>query len=180
MPGPRPTPDHIKDTTGSRLPRNNKSPRCYIYRNMVGVPKLRHIERETYAKELWDEVTPDIVAAGLLTRANLSTWGNYCLAYASACHAQDDVFDNGRWVMEPKFNKNGDVSGEVRKVNPSISQARDSRLEMLRYAVEFGITPAAATRVQAEPSDERKTDDFADFMNTAEEEIESNASTRTN
>lgn len=179
MAGRRPTPDALKDLTGSHNKRNGRAPRTYTYRSFDTLPHLKDVEREPRAKELWDEMSPELIAAGLLTKASILTWSFCCIAYASACHAQDDVFDNGRWIEIPIFSGKGEHVGDVRKPNPAIKQAHEARQEMLRYAIEFGITPAAATRVQVEPGDERKSDDFGDFMSTPEE-TESNDEPRLN
>ena len=124
MAGRRPVPDAIKDLTGSHNARNPRSPRVYVYRSFESIVVLKDVEREPRALELWNEITPELVAAGLLTRGNLTVWGNYCLAYASACHAQDDVFDNGRWVEHDVFDKKGNVVyayvGETLTDRPSL------------------------------------------------------------
>lgn len=57
----------------------------------------------------------------------------------------------------------GDIVGHKYKPNPAIAQAGRARLEMLRYAIEFGMTPSSAAKVQAEPAAEREAS-FADFI----------------
>lgn len=167
MAGRRPVPDAIKDLTGSHNKRNGKAPR-YRYLKLENVPVPRDIARDEIALEEWNAVLPELIENGLICRANLRIFANYCLAYAEAQRAQDDIFENGRTIEEDVFNRQGEVSGTRMKANPSISQAHQARLEMLRYAVEFGMTPAAATRVEASPQE--APNDAAFFMNGPPEE----------
>lgn len=161
MTGRPPKPDSLKDLTGSKQPRNAKSPR---FRKVESVPVLKFVERDADALEEWTRVLPELIDNGMLTRANLSTFGAYCQAYANWRHAEDDVFENGRMFTVPVFNKKtGAHEGDRQVVNPNISQAQHAMLAMLRIAVEFGLTPAAATRVSAEPGDE-KANTFADMV----------------
>jgi phage terminase small subunit len=173
MAGRRPIPDSYKDLTGSKQPRNPKAPRLYCYRQVSAVPTPNAISREPVALEEWNETVPELVQNGLLNRANLKLWAARCLAYAAAEHAQDDVFNNGRWVEEPVFNKKGEECGTRRKPNPALAEASRSRLEMLRHSIEFGASPASATRVNAEPGDGSPADDgFDNFLPGAQAETE--------
>lgn len=177
MAGRRPVPDAIKDLTGSHNARNPRSPR---FRKLEAVTVLKDVEREPRALEIWNDTVPELVELGLLTYANRRVWGNYCLAYADACAAQDDVFENGRWIEHSIFNNKGEETGTVKKPNPAIRQARDARLEMKCYAVEFGVTPAAATRVQTATGDEAAKDDFSKFTGPVEEDSDIDDSVRPN
>ena len=171
MAGRRPIPDQIKDLTGSHNKRNSR-PLKYRYLKLDGVPIPKDIQRDEVALEEWNAVVPELVQNGLLCRANLRILANYCLAHAEAQHAQDEVFENGRMLEEDVFNRAGEVSGQRMKPNPGITQAHQARLEMLRYAVEFGMTPAAATRVERGDGADAGKDDFGSFMNGPEEEVE--------
>jgi len=164
MAGRRPVPDQIKKLTGSHNALNPNAPRAYHYRTVERVPIPKEIARDPHAKFIWDEVVPSLVANGMLERANLDCFANYCLAYAASRHALDDVFENGRVWTEPILNKQGEHVGDKQRPNPSLEEAAKRRLEMLRHAIEFGLTPAAATRVAASPSGEVKKS-FDDLMN---------------
>ena len=147
----RPTPTAIRLLSGSNLHRvNPNEPKHYCYRKVESVPTPKSIEQDPVAKEEWLEIIPGLVQNGMLSRANLKTLANYCLAYAAAVHAQDDVIENGRWVHEEIYNtKTGEQIGTKRKINPNIKLAAEGRCEMLRHAIEFGLTPAASTKVAA-------------------------------
>lgn len=168
--GRKPVPDNIKELTGSHNKRNASSPR---FRSADSVKPLKSVERDPIALEEWERVLPELVANGLLTRASLAIFGSYCLAFAAAEHAQLDVDITGRYIEEPRFNKAGDLVAHIRKPNPSIVQASHARLEMLRHAVEFGMTPSAATRVAANANgDEKPKDDFGSFLAPQDDEVE--------
>src|SRR5712692_5728267 len=101
----RPTPSALRKLSGSNLGRLNK--RESIFRSVESAKPLKFVERDPVALEEWNRVLPELVANGLLTKANLAVFGAYCVAYANWQHAEDDVFENGRWITEPVFAKNG-------------------------------------------------------------------------
>jgi len=166
----RPTPTAIRKLSGGNLQRiNPNEPKHYCYRNADAVPLPKSISKEPLAKEEWDEIIPGLIQNRMLSRSNLKTLANYCLAYAAAEHAQDDVIENGRWVHEEIYNtKTGEQIGTKRKINPNIKLAAEARCEMLRHAIEFGLTPAAATKVAAGPVEEKKSS-FGDFRSEDDE-----------
>ena len=129
---------------------------------VIRVPK--YIERDPVAREEWDRVVEELVDNRLLTRANLGIFGAYCAAFAEWMHAADEVEKDGRWLEVPIVNKKGDIVGSRKSAHPGISQAQKARIEMRLHAQEFGMTPASATKVQAEPPAEEKNTDFADLI----------------
>lgn len=169
MAGRRPVPDAIKILTGSHNALNPDSP---VYRNVKGVKPLKVVVRDPVAMEEWDRVLPELVGNGLLTRASLAYFGAYCMAYAAWQHAEDEVSDNGRILVADVFDKKGEVIGSKQYPNPAIAQAQSAMQLMLRIGVEFGLTPAAATRVKAIPSEDHKRS-FNEFLEQEEPKVES-------
>lgn len=169
MPGRRPVPDAIKDLTGSHNKRNPNSPKFHSVSSVELGNRtwFKRVSADIYAKDMWDEVLPDLVTNGLINRANAALFGAYCLAFARWQHAEDGVEDNGLTIEIPLLNKKGELVGEKRVVNPLVSIAQSHRSDMFRIGIEFGLTPAAATRVTAgvQPS---SADD--DFMSPPEED----------
>lgn len=161
----RPTPSALRKLSGSNLHRlNPNEPRVYCYRKVESVPTPKAVERDAHAKEHWNFILPDLVANGMVTRTNLAILANYCLAYARVAHAEDEVFENGQWLEEPVFNKAGDHVADRRVVNPMLSLGSKFRQEMLRYGIEFGLTPSSSTRVSSNVGEEDEDKGFGSFL----------------
>lgn len=158
----RPTPTALRKLSGSNLNRLNKKES--VFRSVETAHPPRYVERDAAAKEEWDRVIPELIANGLLTKANLTLFAAYCCAYASWMHAEDDVFENGRWISEPVFSKDGREIGTKRKPNSAIVQAQHACAAMRLFAIEFGLTPSSQTKVMADPSGERGGGSFNDFI----------------
>lgn len=138
MPNPR-TPTAIRELTGVHLDRvNPKEPR---FRSVETAHAPKIVARDPNALEEFNRVVPELIIHGLLTKANLMLFAAYCVAYANWVDSENDVWARGRTLLEEVFNKAGEVSGHRKKPNPSIKQAREFRLEMLRHASSFGMTP---------------------------------------
>jgi P27 family predicted phage terminase small subunit len=161
--GNRPTPSAIRQLTGVHLDRINRREACFRSVETAHPPKV--VEANELAQEEWNRAVPELVENRLLNKANLMIFAHYCVAHSEALRFQGIVDQEGPWIDENVFNKKGDLTGSKRKANPFIKLARDARLEALRYATEFGMTPAASTKVAANPVDERKSS-FADLMST--------------
>ncbi|CAN7201637.1 phage terminase small subunit P27 family [Acidovorax sp. LjRoot118] len=97
------------------------------------------------ARTEWNRITPHLVTAGLVTELDRAALAAYCQAW-------------GEWaVLEAKVKqlmvKDGadalvDVTPSGYKQVAALAQARDRSLDrMLRFAKEFGLTPAS--RIQS-------------------------------
>ncbi|MBO7963942.1 phage terminase small subunit P27 family, partial [Pseudomonas aeruginosa] len=91
------------------------------------------------ARKEWKRVVPELDAAGLLVRVDRAALASYCQAW-------------GRWVdAEEKLA----VSGPVLKgdhglyQNPYLHVANKAMEQLYKFLIEFGLSPAARSRVQA-------------------------------
>lgn len=97
----------------------------------------------------WRRVSQCLFDVGCLSRIDRSVLSAYCMAYGRWLQAeealercaQQDPVTHGLMVRTEKGGL---------KQNPLIVTARNAAGDMLRYAAEFGMTPAARTRVHAE------------------------------
>lgn len=115
----------------------------------------------------FNRLLPELTANGLLNRANLSVFASYCAQHSMMVHALEDVRARGFSIGTEVFDKNGRKTGEiVLEINPSVKVARDSALAAKNIAIEFGLTPAAATKVAASLGEEKRPreESFADFI----------------
>jgi P27 family predicted phage terminase small subunit len=95
----------------------------------------------TAARAEWHRITPHLVAAGLVTQLDRAALAAYCQAY-------------GEWALleakvKEKLKELGadgliDCTPSGYKQVSALAQARDRALDrMLRFAKEFGLTPAS-------------------------------------
>ncbi|MDZ7823659.1 MAG: phage terminase small subunit P27 family [Ahrensia sp.] len=142
--GRKPIPSKLKVVAGTERPhrRNDFEPRPEI--SMPTCPD--HLN--DFAKEEWSRVCQEAFDTGILTKLDRAALGAYCQAYGRMVQAENILLEmaktdplylglmvqttNGNWVQ-----------------NPVVGTANKAMQDMVRYAVEFGFTPSARSRVQA-------------------------------
>jgi len=153
--GVKPTPTNIKllmDNPGNRgIPSREPKPRS---RNPS---PPAHLNEDAAAE--WNRVKDELAAIGILSGLDRAALGAYCQAY-------------GRWAQAEKalakMSNSADgliiktVSGNMIQ-NPLVGVANKAMSDMVRYAVEFGMTPSARVRVTA--IDEDGIDPADEFLN---------------
>jgi len=143
----RPTPSDLRRLSGSNLHRLNKrEPR---YRKVEAIHPPAWLD--AVALEELQRIAPELIANRLLTHANVTQLYACCAAYAEVVHAQDHLRENGRRLRKPVFNKAGEQVGVREEPNPAFSEFLKAAVVMWHFAVEFGLAPAAATRVGGNP-----------------------------
>src|SRR5215472_13819257 len=146
MRGRRPIPTHLKLVTGNPGKRrlNEAEPAL-----VTGVPSPPPALSEIARKE-WRRVAKRLHAIGILTTIDRGALAAYCQAY-------------GRWQQaEIALAAEGDLVISTRDgnliQNPLVGIANKSMADMVRYAVEFGMTPSSRSRIKAAGTDNQKTD----------------------
>jgi len=102
------------------------------------------------AKVEWGRVVDTLFKAGLMTELDRAALAAYCQAYgrwaqaelALARMADKDVFNKALMVK----THNGTAIQ-----NPLVGTANKAKADMMRYAIEFGMTPSARSKVSASP-----------------------------
>lgn len=101
------------------------------------------------AKVEWGRVCSTLFKVGLMTEVDRAALAAYCQSY-------------GRWAQAERqlgeLAKKGEVNGLLMKTtNGNVIQhalvgiANKAGADVVRYAAEFGMTPSARARVQANP-----------------------------
>jgi P27 family predicted phage terminase small subunit len=116
-----------------------------------------------YARDEWWSIAPELYRLGLLTMIDISTLAAYCQAYgrwraaeeALARMAANDQLMNGLIIKSSK----GDAVP-----NPLVGVSRKAAHDMIRYAGEFGLTPAARARLAAGPSGAPERSKFSGLL----------------
>lgn len=136
MPGRRPKPTAlslIDGNPGKRpLPKNEPRP-------AAAKPNApAHLSAE--AKKHWRTIIKQLHAAKIMTRLDADALAIYCEAYTRWIDANEKVRTDGMVITSP----NG-----VPVLNPHLSICNKAFDQMRSMLIEFGMTPAARTKVQA-------------------------------
>ena len=145
MPAGRPPkPTHLKVIEGNRGKRalNHAEPHPAAPAAIPEPPDYL----DAAGKTEWRRVAPELWRVGLLTIVDLNILGAYCTAFSRwfaaeqslAVMAMGDPSTHGLLIRGSK--------GTIIQ-NPLVSTALKSKLAMLRIAAEFGMTPAARSRI---------------------------------
>jgi P27 family predicted phage terminase small subunit len=141
--GRKPKPAHLKLLTGN--------PGCRPVREEVQPTPLPGIPDppamlSAEARTEWLRIAPEAYNMGLLTTADIQSLAAYCQAY-------------GRWIVAERslagMAAQDQLTGGlmIRTVggnaiqNPIVGVANKAMSDMVRYAAEFGLTPAARARI---------------------------------
>jgi P27 family predicted phage terminase small subunit len=98
------------------------------------------------AQQEWRRIATGLYHLGLLTEVDEKPLAAYCQAYARWCSAEDalnkmrerDLLTNGLMIK---------TQGGNAIQNPLVGTANKASSDMVRYATEFGFTPAARARI---------------------------------
>jgi P27 family predicted phage terminase small subunit len=101
-----------------------------------------------YAADEWRKVARELHNLRLLTSLDLAALAGYCNAYARwrnavEVMAEQSVGSGTRGLMVST------MYGPRR--NPLIAVANEAAMELLRFAAEFGMSPAARSRIRLSP-----------------------------
>ena len=89
----------------------------------------------------------ELTDANILNTTDLVAFEGLVIIIDHLREAQLDIRENGLLIDEPKFNKDGEEIGSVRKRNPAHAVAKDSLSLLRQYAEQFGLSPSARARL---------------------------------
>lgn len=132
--GPPPKPTALKLIAGNpgkkALPPGEVKPK-------VELPsKPRHLSIEASAE--WDRLAPVLMRLGLLTRLDRAAFAAYCQAWAKHVEAEQQLAKASALA----FTQTG-----FPIINPWATISKQAVEQMSRLLGEFGLTPAARTRI---------------------------------
>lgn len=132
----RPVPTALKLLAGNpgRRPINENEPQP------EGEIPSRPDFLDDIASDEWDRVSLALYKLGLLTSVDRSALAAYVVSYSRWVRAEQALRDSGLTSVTP--------SG-FHRPNALVSVANAALDQMRRYLVEFGMTPAARSRVTA-------------------------------
>lgn len=152
-PPPKPTRLRILNGNASKRPLNTREPQPKI-----GTPHCPEWLSDD-ARKVWKRLVPLLRDMGVLTLADADAVAMYCSTYVEWRKAQDFVEKHG-FVYPIRGEK-----GEVRCFQqfPQVSIARNLLLVLKSFMGEFGLTPAARSRI-ALPGSEQPAGDAARWL----------------
>lgn len=148
--GRPPKPTHLKIVAGNpgRRPLNDEEPRP-----VVEIPK-RPPELSKDAAAEWKRISKELHELGMLTKIDRAALAAYCQAWARWIEAQKALQQFGTVVRSP--------SGYPMQ-SPYLAIANEAFRQMLALLTEFGMTPAARSRIRVSRAGQESGADEGDF-----------------
>src|SRR5262249_24350311 len=94
-----------------------------------------------YAEEEWRRLAPELFYLKLLTPIDTTTLSAYCQAYKRWREAEEGLLELGSSLPMKALMMRGGGGGALVR-NPLVSIAQHAAADMVRYAGEFGLSPA--------------------------------------
>lgn len=167
--GRRPKPTKLKKLGGNAGKRelNDKEPAPPIAPPEMppGLSKL--------AQKEWKSIVPLLEPLGMLSLIDGKALAAYCHAYARWAQAEEEVERLGLIINETIFNKDGEEVGYKYKRNPAVTISNDALKLMKSFLIEFGMTPAARSRLRVEKPPGEEKDPIDSFLNRVSKSNES-------
>lgn len=157
--GTKPKPTELRIVTGnpSRRPLNEAEPK----------PRKENIDPpddlSDEAKIEWRRVSVELDRLGLLTGVDRAALCGYCDAWGRWVYARRAIVDAARGYPRYEGLMIETVNGNLIP-NPALGIANKAMADVMRYCVEFGMTPSARSRITASPrpTEKDEADEFFD------------------
>ncbi|MBR1437731.1 MAG: phage terminase small subunit P27 family [Synergistaceae bacterium] len=149
--GRKPKPTAVKILEGNPGKRKLNEHEPQPQRKAPPCPKWLEPE----AKKEWRRLAKTLEAMGVLTEADMAAFAGYCQAYARWKEAEERITDRGLVIRTP--------SGYPQQV-PYISIAQQYLKLMQQFAEQFGLTPAARSRIIAGNGEGKAVDDLDELL----------------
>jgi len=145
----KPKPTALKLITGNpgKRPLNTKEPKPRP--KMPKPPSF--LSPEALAE--WERVCEELYEIGIVTGIDRAALGTYCQAYGRWQQAETAVLAIAENDPATKGLLARTIKGNVIQ-NPLVGIANVAMRDLMRYAIEFGMTPSARSRIQAETPDQ--------------------------
>jgi len=96
---------------------------------------------------MWQQLAPVLAKLRVLTEADLAALELTCNAWSEYSEAADYVAKHGAW-----YKTKNEAGGEMVRSNPALVERGDAWRRFKSGLVEFGLTPAARSKVSALPA----------------------------
>jgi P27 family predicted phage terminase small subunit len=142
--GPRPQPTYLKLLKGNpgKRPLNENEPQPAIPENCPKPPSFL----SGHGLDMWWELAPELYRLRLLSMLDVAPLAAFCVSYARWRESEELL--QRLAVGDPMHGLLIKHENTV-EVNPLVSVSRKAAEQMIRIAGEFGMSPAARTRIAA-------------------------------
>lgn len=161
MAGRRPKPTHLKVVSGNpgkralnkREPKPKKViPSCPDHLGAAGMVA-------------WGKLCVLLDRMGVLTEADALALERLCDCYAEILECRELIQRDGRtYSSTSAAKKEGDEPQFLMKANPAVAMLADADRRFKGYLVEFGLTPAARSKVQVKDDGDGEKDPLQEFF----------------
>jgi P27 family predicted phage terminase small subunit len=149
--GPPPKPDRLKVLAGNPGKRPLKKARAKLDGKGPSCPEWLSPE----AKVEWRRLAPELVRRGLLTPLDRAAFAGYCQSYAHWQQCQRVVVREGSLYLA--------ANGRLRE-RPEVGLARKYGQIVRAFAVEFGLTPNARSRLSIDEPPAEEDSEFERWL----------------
>lgn len=161
MAGRRPKPTHLKVVSGNPGKRalNKREPKPK--RVIPSCPE--HLS--TASKVAWGKLCVLLDRMGVLTEADALALERLCDCYAEILECRELIERDGRtYSSTGTAKRDGDEPQFLMKANPAVAMLADADRRFKGYLVEFGLTPAARSKVQVKDDGDGQKDPLQEFF----------------
>lgn len=155
MAGRRPKPTALKLVQGNpgkrAIPKKEPKPK----REIPSCPAYL----DDNGKVAWGRLSVLLDRMGVMTEADGLALERLVDCYADILECRKLIERDGRTYTTSTAQGDTLIKG-----NPAVNQLRAADAQFKSYLVEFGLTPAARSKVQATPDDDDKKDPLAEFF----------------
>ena len=155
--GRRPIPTAQKRLRSARKP--SKKDVEHEPKPALGIPRPPK-NLDAVAVREWQRVTKELVTAGMLAYIDRAALAAYCQAWSRWEAAQAAVAVIAK--QAPLLGGMVIQSRGILKQNPAVQIMKDAEISILRFAIEFGMTPASRSRMHVHlprPGDDEQAAD---------------------
>lgn len=149
MKGRKPTPVHLKLVTGNpgkRAITKAAAAEKKIPRRGVMMPPKELCDE---AKVEWGRVANDLAKSGLLTDLDTSVLAAYCQSFGIWLRAERLIAEAAK--LDPTYAGLLILTSNANLIqNPLVGIANKAKSDMVRFAAEFGMSPSARSRINAQ------------------------------
>lgn len=122
----------------------------------------RHLN--TLARKEWHRMAPLLHQLGLLTEIDRAALAGYCQAYGRWVEAERKLKELAALSVDKIAYLYKTTNGNL-IITPLLTIANKSMEQMHKFLIEFGMTPAARTRINTPPPDSE--DPLDQLLNTS-------------
>lgn len=145
--GPAPKPTARKILTGNpgKRPLNSAEPQP-----LQITPKCPK-SLTPRAKEIWEELRPELERLGLLTCIDWVTYAPLCHVWAEFEWAMQTIEKEGHYIIVggKQDPVTGVWHGGQAQPHPAVGILATARKDILNYSARFGLDPSSRSRIQA-------------------------------